>query len=56
MQPELILSAHLPPARAMTTWMLESLAAAPDAPAFVGPNQAALAALLGQVGAGTVAA
>ena len=48
MAPELILSAHLPPARSMTDWMLESLAAAPDAPAFVGANQASLEEMLAQ--------
>ena len=47
MAPEWILSAHLPPAGSMTDWMLESLAAAPDSPPFVGPNQAALDAMLG---------
>jgi len=47
--PELILSAHLPPAKNMAGWMLESLLAAPDRAAFVGPNQAALEAMLVQL-------
>lgn len=49
MAPELILSAHLPPARSMAGWMLDSLAAAPDATAFVGPNQASLEVMLAQM-------
>jgi hypothetical protein len=49
MAPELVLSAHLPPARSMTNRMLESLAAAPDAAEFVGPNQFALEAMLTQM-------
>lgn len=47
--PEIVLSAHLPPARSMTDWMLESLALARDAPEFVGPNQAGLEAMLAQM-------
>ena len=47
--PEYVLSAHLPPARSMTDWMLESLAAAPDAAEFVGPNQSELERMLAQM-------
>ncbi len=43
---EFVLSAHLPPARSMTDWMLESLAAAPDAARFVGPSQIELQQML----------
>ena len=46
MAPELVLSAHLPPAKSMTDWMVESLAQAPGHVEFVGPNQAALEAML----------
>jgi flavorubredoxin len=49
MQPELVLSAHLPPAKAITDWLLGSLAATPDSPEFVGPNQAALQAMLAEM-------
>jgi len=49
MDPEIVLSAHLPPARSMTGWMLESLAAAPDAAEFVGPNQSELESMLAQM-------
>lgn len=48
-EPELVLSAHLPPARSMTGRMLDSLYAAPESPEFVGPNQAAMAAMLAQM-------
>ena len=49
MDPEIVLSAHLPPARSMIRWMLESLAAAPDAAEFVGPNQSELERMLTQM-------
>jgi flavorubredoxin len=49
MEPEMVLSSHLPPAPAMMDKMLKSLAAAPAAQPFVGPNQAALEAMLAQV-------
>ncbi|MGD2130654.1 MAG: MBL fold metallo-hydrolase [Lysobacterales bacterium] len=49
MAPERVLSGHLPPARSMTDWMLESLAAASDAEEFVGPDQAALEGMLAQM-------
>jgi glyoxylase-like metal-dependent hydrolase (beta-lactamase superfamily II) len=44
--PELILSSHLPPATGRTADFLDMLTAAPDAPPFVGPDQAALAEML----------
>jgi hypothetical protein len=46
MEPDLVLSSHLPPARGMTERLLEVLAAAPDAAPFVGPDQAALEQML----------
>lgn len=49
MAPEIVFSAHLPPARSMTDWMLESLTAATDAVEFVGPNQADLEGMLAQM-------
>ena len=42
MAPELILSAHLPPARRQTEQLLETMARLPEAPPFVGPDQAAM--------------
>lgn len=42
MEPEIVFSAHLPPARSMTDWMIESLLAAAEAKEFVGPDQAEL--------------
>ena len=49
MGPETILSIHLPPARGMTEQLLSSLASAPAATPFVGPDQAALMEMLAQV-------
>ncbi|MEV6105506.1 MBL fold metallo-hydrolase [Streptomyces sp. NPDC051940] len=46
MDPELILSTHLPPVRGRTADCLDMLAAAPQAAAFVGPDQAALEEML----------
>jgi hypothetical protein len=43
---DLVLSAHLPPARAMLPQLLEPLSEAPDQPEFMGPNQAALSVML----------
>lgn len=40
--PATVLSSHLPPAAGMTRELLEELAAARNAPEFVGPDQAAL--------------
>jgi flavorubredoxin len=45
MAPDMVFSAHLPPARSMTNWMLDSLAAARDRDPFVGPNQLELEAM-----------
>lgn len=49
MDPDMILSSHLPPARRMTDQLLSSLAAAPEATPFVGPDQAALQQMLAQL-------
>jgi glyoxylase-like metal-dependent hydrolase (beta-lactamase superfamily II) len=46
MGPELILSTHLPPAAGHTDELLDMLALAPGADAFVGPDQHALEELL----------
>ena len=46
MSPELILSAHLPPAVDRTEELLRTLSEAPSTNAFVGPDQAALEQLL----------
>lgn len=46
MDPSAILSTHLPPAVGRTGELLDMLAAAPQAAPFVGPDQAALEALL----------
>jgi flavorubredoxin len=49
MDPSMVLSAHLPAAPGMTEQLLETLAAVPDANPFVGPDQAALEAMIGQI-------
>ena len=49
MDPEMILSSHLPPAHRMTEQLIRTLAAAPRATPFVGPDQAALQAMLAQL-------
>jgi flavorubredoxin len=46
LDPSLVVSSHLPPARDMLSTLLSNLAAAPEAPAFVGPDQAALEAMM----------
>ena len=46
LDPAVLLSTHLPPARAAAHRLLDMVAAAPDTPPFVGPDQAALEALL----------
>lgn len=46
MDPSTVLSTHLPPARNAMPTLLDTLATAPDADPFVGPDQAALEALL----------
>lgn len=49
LQPELVLGAHLPPARRMLPWLSRQLEASRNAPPFVGPDQAALEAMMGAV-------
>ncbi len=44
--PDVVLSTHLPPARGRSAAFLETLTAVPELPPFVGPDQAALEALL----------
>jgi flavorubredoxin len=53
LEPTMVLSSHLPPARGSSTErLLGALAAVPAAPAFVGPDQAALEQMLaGMAGA-----
>jgi hypothetical protein len=53
LEPAMVLSSHLPPARGSSTErLLGALAAVPDAPAFVGPDQGALEQMLaGMAGA-----
>ncbi|MBW3658451.1 MAG: MBL fold metallo-hydrolase [Actinobacteria bacterium] len=46
MDPSMILSTHLPPAIGRTAELLDTLTLAPEADAFVGPDQQALEALL----------
>lgn len=46
LDPSAVLSTHLPPAIGMNEQLIAALAEAPDGPAFVGPDQAALEALL----------
>ena len=41
-----VFSTHLPPVRGNAVPLLDTLAAAPDLPEFVGPDQAALEAML----------
>ncbi len=53
MEPRMILSSHLPPAAGdMTERLLSSLAAAPTAQPFVGPDQAGLEQMLKEMAAG----
>jgi hypothetical protein len=47
LDPSVILSAHLPPARGMTKALTDNLVAARTAPPYVGPDQAAFERLLG---------
>ena len=56
MNPELILSTHLPPAAGQTTEFLDMLAEAPAADPFVGPDQHALEELLATFDPATTAA
>ncbi len=48
LDPPVVLSSHLPPAHEATTQLLDTLETAPEAEQFVGPDQAALEALLAQ--------
>lgn len=45
-KPDLVLSTHLPPATGITGSMLDTLAFAPSAPPFMGPDQTALEQML----------
>jgi phosphoribosyl 1,2-cyclic phosphodiesterase len=49
LEPRVILSHHLPPAMGITEFLLKSLASARSAPAFLGPDQAAMDAMIGNV-------
>ena len=49
MEPDVVLSSHLPPATSMTDTLLQALVDASQAEPFVGPNQAALEAMLAQM-------
>lgn len=49
MEPEMIRSSHLPPAHGMTGQLIGTLAEAPGATPFMGPDQAALQAMLAQL-------
>jgi flavorubredoxin len=53
LQPSMVLSSHLPAAQGSSLErLLGALAAVPDAPAFVGPDQAALQQMLEMAGVG----
>ena len=49
LEPSAVLSSHLPPATGMTETLLDCLAAAPSAPVFMGPDQAAMEKMLAGV-------
>ena len=49
LDPSAILSSHLPPAKGLTKTMLANLSAAPSAPMFMGPDQAALEQMMAGV-------
>ena len=49
MDPELILSSHLPAARGMNERLLGTLATAPNATPWVGPDQEALMQMMAQI-------
>ncbi|WP_119726503.1 MBL fold metallo-hydrolase [Thermomonospora amylolytica] len=49
LDPPTVLSTHLPPAHHTTKGLLDTLAEAPDADPFVGPDQAALQQMLAQM-------
>jgi hypothetical protein len=50
LHPSLVLSTHLPPAPGRIDGFLETIAAAPDAPPFAGPDQTVLDRMLASVG------
>jgi flavorubredoxin len=49
LEPDLILSSHLPPAKSMANRLLDCLEATPSTPPFEGPNQPALEAMIAQM-------
>ncbi|MFL6026455.1 MAG: MBL fold metallo-hydrolase [Friedmanniella sp.] len=49
LDPPVVLCTHLPPAHGAATRLLDTLEGAPDADSFVGPDQAALEAMLAQM-------
>ena len=49
MEPETILSGHLPPARGMADEFLKMMKDLPDSEPFIGPNQAELEAMMAQM-------
>jgi len=49
LDPKLILSAHLPPAKGMTEQLLKVLASVPDAEPFMPPNQEAFSFMLAEM-------
>jgi hypothetical protein len=49
LEPKLILSSHLPPARGLTQQLLANLELLPDAPPFTGPDQAAMERMLAEL-------
>jgi hypothetical protein len=55
LNPPVVLCTHLPPAHDAATRLLDTLEGAPDADPFVGPDQAALEAMLAQMEPGQVA-
>lgn len=55
MEPSMVLSSHLPPSAGMTDTLLQTLVDASRAEPFVGPNQAALEAMLAQMTGAPVA-
>jgi flavorubredoxin len=52
LKPSIVLSSHLPPAKSLLESSLTNLADVPSAQPFVGPDQAALTAMLAQMTAG----
>jgi glyoxylase-like metal-dependent hydrolase (beta-lactamase superfamily II) len=49
LDPPTVLSSHLPPAHRAASSLLDTLAGAPDVPPFIGPDQAALEAMLAEM-------